>query len=513
MKKTFSHISSLMELGQKAFAVGLPLTEETIAFQSLNQLLPDSDLYYWNIAHQNIHSIDTEGNFQIKFNNIHDILSWLQENDTSGFYILSGVLSFKNDPQYVLRLYNLLSKIQSKKQFILFFEQNLEVPSSIHQFIQQLSVNRTSQVLDFFNQLMDKQQVSQEERQRVINLSRSIRPGELELITPLLSSDNDKPLSQRIIEYKKSIFQAQGIEFIGEPDVEKAVGLELLDRYLDKCTSLLRPEASSHGLKFPRGILLWGPPGTGKSLISKLAATKMGVPLIAADWAGLRGKDAAESRANINRFLDDCDLLGEEGLVLYFDDFDKGFAGHDSDSDGGTSRQMASKLLTWMQEHTSQVLVMATINNLGFLPPELIRRFEENIFFVDIPHAGARYEIFKIHLKKYFPQYEFSDMEWRRLLNETNLLTPAEIANIVTRTAAEVFYRNCGEGNPNKPLTVTIDNLLEQRYLMTPSLERDEDKIIEIRNKAHFARPANGKDESRFAQDIPCLFGINTVAS
>ena len=522
MNRKLSDISSMMKLGQKAFALGLPLIEEKIVFQSLKNLLSQSDLYYWNIGYDSIHSVDSEGNFQVRFEHVHDVILWLQKNDTPGFYILSGVLSYQNDReaaglgpdhQHIIRLYNLLTKIQSKKQFLLFLEQNLEVPSSIHQFIQQLSLDKSSDVSDFFQELMEKKRVTPEERQRVLNLSRSIRPGELQLIIPLLSSNNDQPLSQQIINYKKSIFQAQGIEFIGEPDVEKAVGLELLDQYLDKCACLLRTEAYNHGLQFPRGILLWGPPGTGKSLCAKLAATKMGVPLIAADWAGLRGSNASESRANINRFLADCDTLGEEGLVLYFDDFDKGFAGHDSDSDGGTSRQMASKLLTWMQEHTSQVLVMATINNLGFLPPELIRRFEENIFFVDIPHAGARYEIFKIHLNKYFSEYQFTDSQWRRLLNETHLLTPAEISNVVKRTATEAFYHNCSKGLPDAPLTVTIDDLLEQRYLMTPSLERDEDKIIEIRNKAHFARPANGEDQSRFAQKAPSLFGIDTIAS
>ncbi|MGB3652836.1 MAG: AAA family ATPase [Rivularia sp. (in: cyanobacteria)] len=105
-------------------------------------------------------------------------------------------------------------------------------------------------------------------------------------------------------------------------------------------------------------------------------------------------------------FCNAGDVNGEHGLVLYFDDFEKGFAGFDSDSDGGVSRQLAGKLLTWMQERTSQVLVMATVNRLEFLPPELIRRFDE-IIFVDLPHAGARYEIFKLHLAGGFPRAGF----------------------------------------------------------------------------------------------------------
>lgn len=149
----------------------------------------------------------------------------------------------------------------------------------------------------------------------------------------------------------------------------------------------------------------------------------MGVPLVAADWSGLRGSTAFESRKNLREFLQFCDANGTHGLVLYFDDFDKGFAGFDSDNDGGISRQLAGKLLTWMQERTFQVLVMATVNRLEFLPPELVRRFDD-IIFVDLPHEkGARYEIFKLHLAKYFPGLDFCEKDWWRLLNETKLLT------------------------------------------------------------------------------------------
>ncbi|MCV3217328.1 ATP-binding protein [Plectonema radiosum NIES-515] len=257
-------------------------------------------------------------------------------------------------------------------------------------------------------------------------------------------------------------------------------------------------------------MIIWGPPGTGKSLSAKLAAKKMGVPMVAADWAGLRGKTAYESRKNLREFLQFCDANGEYGLILYFDDFDKGFAGFDSDNDGGVSRQLAGKLLTWMQERTSQVLVMATVNKLEFLPPELVRRFDE-IIFVDLPHAGARYEIFKLHLAKYFTGLDFSEKDWLRLLRETKLLTPAEIALMVRKTAENAFYRNTqeysGEELGEKPLTVTVRDFLSVRSHFTPSMVREEDKIVEIRNKAVYARPAASPDTSRWAKEPEVLFG------
>jgi SpoVK/Ycf46/Vps4 family AAA+-type ATPase len=317
-------------------------------------------------------------------------------------------------------------------------------------------------------------------------------------------------LVEAMVEYKQSKFKGRGVEFMADPDVPQAAGLELLEAALEQAAALLRPEAQAHHLTFPRGILLWGPPGTGKSLSAKLAASKMGVPLVSADWAGFRGATAYESKKNLKEFLDMIDALGEGGLILYFDDFDKGFSGFDANNDGGISQQLTGKLLTWMQEHTSKVCVVATVNRLGFLPPELIRRFEENIFFVDLPHEGARYEIFQLHLKKYFPNFEFTEQEWQKLLSETHLLTPAEIGNLVKRAASEIFYRNSQQlDSPTlaeQPLNVTLEDLIEQRYCFTSSMIRDEDALFAIRNQASFARPAAGIDRSKWARKKVSLF-------
>ena len=102
----------------------------------------------------------------------------------------------------------------------------------------------------------------------------------------------------------------------------------------------------------------------------------MGVPLLAADWGALRGATAYESEQNLRFLLATAEAMAP--CVLYFDDFDKGFAGWNSDADGGVSRRLSQKLLTWMQEHQSPVFVMATVNRLGMLPVELQRRVDDH---------------------------------------------------------------------------------------------------------------------------------------
>lgn len=307
-------------------------------------------------------------------------------------------------------------------------------------------------------------------------------------------------IAQLVLEHKVSKLRGRGLEYIAQPDVPSAGGLDLLEKRLETITCLLQPKAKQYGLKFPTGMLLWGPPGTGKSLSAKLAAKKMGLPLLAANWGVLLG-DPHPDRA-LKEFIALVTSLSP--CVLYWDDFDKGFAGWDSNADGGVARRLSAALLTWMQEHQEPVYTIATVNRLSMLPAELVRRFDD-IFFVDLPHEGARYEVFNLHLAKYFPAFRdnnspWSDDQWRRLLAEYRICSPAEIGNAVRRCAEEAFY----QGRPGE---IEFEDLLKQRQEFTPAMERESEQIQAIRNQAIYAKPVASLDVSRFAYQHQELFG------
>ncbi|MCC5670601.1 AAA family ATPase, partial [Nostoc sp. CHAB 5784] len=235
-------------------------------------------------------------------------------------------------------------------------------------------------------------------------------------------------------------------------------------------------------------------------LSAKLAAKKMGLPLLAANWGVLLG-DRHPDRA-LKEFIALVTSLAP--CVLYWDDFDKGFAGWDSNADGGVARRLSAALLTWMQEHQEPVYTIATVNRLSMLPAELVRRFDD-IFFVDLPHEGARYEVFNLHLAKYFPGFRdnnspWSDDQWRRLLAEYRICSPAEIGNAVRRCAEEAFY----QGRPGE---IEFEDLLTQRQEFTPAMERESEQIQAIRNQAIYAKPVASLDVSRFAYQHRELFG------
>jgi hypothetical protein len=521
---SLNHLRALLNTRQPIVALETPITERTRILQILSQLAKQNNLplYFWNRGYSKLQQVDDYLNLKNSDIPCRSGLEWLFNNPTiPGIFTFEGVISSTGiiAPKTRTILSNLAhsSPISHAPRFLVCLESYVELPSDLLPLIPVVT-NPLPSILEVEKFIASKSNFRSHLKANPQLLETFVRAclglplGELQILfTRLLGlSPTLEELIDGVLTYKKSKLKNQGVEFLSEPDVPQAAGLDLLEEILEHAAVLLKPEAKKHNLSFPKGMILWGPPGTGKSLSAKLAASKMGVPMIAADWAGLRGTNAYESRKNLREFLQFCDANGEHGLVLYFDDFDKGFAGFDTDNDGGVSRQLAGKLLTWMQERTSQVLVMATVNRLEFLPPELVRRFDE-IIFVDLPHAGARYKIFKLHLAKYFPGLDFCEKDWLRLLRETKLLTPSEIAMMVRKTAENAFYRNAqdcsGEELGEKPLTVTVRDFLQVRSQFVTSMIREEDKIVEIRNKAVYARPATSPDTSRWAKEPEVLFG------
>ena len=158
----------------------------------------------------------------------------------------------------------------------------------------------------------------------------------------------------------------------------------------------------SYGLPQPKGMLILGVPGCGKSLIAKTTARLWGLPLLRLDIGRVYdGSMVGRSEANLRSALRTAESISP--AILFIDEIDKAFAGGagSGDSDGGTSSRIFGSFLTWMQEKKSPVFVMATANRVEKLPSEFLRkgRFDE-IFFVDLPNEEERKEIFKIHLGK-----------------------------------------------------------------------------------------------------------------
>jgi SpoVK/Ycf46/Vps4 family AAA+-type ATPase len=174
-------------------------------------------------------------------------------------------------------------------------------------------------------------------------------------------------------------------------------GLAKLKRWLELRKPVFLNPVNQPGLDAPKGVLLLGVQGSGKSLAAKATAGLFGVPLLRLDFGSLYNKYHGETERNLREALKTAEVMAP--CVLWLDEFEKGLSS--ADDDQGTSRRVLATVLTWMSERKAPVFLAATANDIGRLPPELLRkgRFDE-IFFVDLPHAEVRAEIFRIHLQQ-----------------------------------------------------------------------------------------------------------------
>jgi AAA+ superfamily predicted ATPase len=205
-----------------------------------------------------------------------------------------------------------------------------------------------------------------------------------------------------ILAEKRQAIGGDGIlEYVESPiNLDEIGGLARLKSWLDQRQNCMSEEAVAFGITAPRGILMLGVQGAGKSLSAKAVATAWQRPLLRMDASSLYDRYIGESERRLSDALQQAERMSP--VILWIDEIEKGFASAASQStDGGLSKRMFGTLLTWMQEHTAPVFLIATANDIEALPPELLRkgRFDE-IFFVDLPNLEARRQIVSIHLKK-----------------------------------------------------------------------------------------------------------------
>lgn len=185
-------------------------------------------------------------------------------------------------------------------------------------------------------------------------------------------------------------------------------------------------EGNVAGLDMPKGILLLGVQGCGKSLAAKAVAGVLGIPLLRIDFAAMFNKYHGETEKNLRESLQAAEVMSP--CVLWIDELEKGIS--ISDSDGGTSKRVLGTFLTWMAEKKKPIFLVATANDIESLPPELIRkgRFDE-IFFVDLPNSMTRALIYEIHLRR--REYESSQFDLKRLAEASVGFSGAEIEQSV----------------------------------------------------------------------------------
>jgi SpoVK/Ycf46/Vps4 family AAA+-type ATPase len=230
-------------------------------------------------------------------------------------------------------------------------------------------------------------------------------------------------------------------------------------------------------------MMLVGVPGSGKSLIAKTIGTLWNVPVLSVDMGSIYGSLVGESEANLRRLLSTAEAIAP--CVLFLDEIEKALAGVNSANDSGVSQRLFGRLLTWMQEKTAPVFVLATANNIAGLPPEFTRkgRFDE-IFFVDLPNALEREAILEAHLTR----YGVAGVALAEAVAATEGFSGAELAAVVEE-ALDLM-------DEDDQATLTPDYLQAAIKATRPLSERSPEALANLREWAKAsARPATQRLE------------------
>lgn len=393
----------------------------------------------------------------------------------AAIFVLRDFHRFLDDVSVARKLRNLARLLKSQPKNIIILSPQISIPEDLGEVLTvqefplpsipdiQAELERllgaTGQNLD--NRTLDEivrscQGLSMERIRRVlakaIATHGSLQPEDVELI---------------LEEKRQTIRQTQILDFY--PAAEKISdigGLDNLKDWLLRRGGAFTEKARQYGLPNPRGLLLVGIQGTGKSLTAKAIAHHWHLPLLRLDVGRLFGGLVGESESRTRQMIQVAEALAP--CVLWIDEIDKAFAGLDGRGDSGTTSRVFGTFITWLAEKTSPVFVVATANNIQALPPEMLRRgrFDE-IFFVGLPSQEERRAIFAVHLSRLRP-HNLQSYDLDRLAYETPDFSGAEIEQMLTEAMHIGFSQN---------RDFTTEDILEAASQIIPLARTAQDQI------------------------------------
>jgi ATP-dependent 26S proteasome regulatory subunit len=338
-------------------------------------------------------------------------------------------------------------------------------------------------------------------RQRVVDAALGLTANEVRAVfAKSLVRKGDFDI-ETILGEKKHIIRKSGILEFFETDAQWSDigGLEVMKDWLKKRLLSFSPAARAFGLPIPRGIMLIGIPGCGKSLTAKAVSGLWQMPLLRLDVGKVFSSLVGSSEENFRRAIKTAEAVAPS--ILWLDEVEKGFSGARSsgDSDAGTTARVFASFITWLQEKQSQVFVIATANDVSMLPPELLRkgRFDE-IFFVDLPTPRERGDIFRIQVEKLNRRADrkrdASAFDVDEILAHTQGFSGAEIEQAVISALYDAF--DAGEDLTTERLVRSSSELIPLSYTM-------KEKIDEMRQWASSrARRASRTEDGGWEEKV-----------
>jgi SpoVK/Ycf46/Vps4 family AAA+-type ATPase len=367
--------------------------------------------------------------------------------ETPALFLLKDFNRFLTDLSISRKLRNISRILKLQPKTIIIIGSDLTIPKELQDLITvvQFQLPLEEEISQELNRLINSLNI-QVDSQLFESLTRACQGLSLERIRRVLSKiiatyktiDKDS-IAVLLSEKKQIISQTEILEYSSvNEQIANLGGLENLKDWLKKRKTAFSLQALNYGLPTPRGLLLIGIQGTGKSLTAKAIANDWQLPLLKLDVGKLFGGIVGESESRLRQMINVAETISP--CILWIDEIDKAFSNTDNRGDSGTSNRVLATFISWLSEKTKPVFVIATANNIDLLPLEIIRkgRFDE-IFFLDLPEQKEREEIFRIHLQNFRPN-SWESFDYRKLAQASDSFSGAEIRQSIIEGMYHAFY-------------------------------------------------------------------------
>ena len=423
------------------------------------------------------------------------------------FHVYFGGKHRNIDSSIIRALRDLISalKTSSKRKNVIFISPDINIPETLQKdiVIYDFPLPNLSEIkarlkkMVSVNKGVDTTTLTEEEIEKLCKAALGLTMQEAENAFAL-AMVNDGKLSPDdinvILQEKMQVIRKTGmLEYVqSDMSIEDIGGLENLKRWLLKRNNSWSERAKKYCIPAPKGVLVTGIPGCGKSLTAKAMSTIWQLPLLRLDLGKIFSGLVGSSEENMRKAIKTVEAVAP--AILWVDEIEKGLNGVSSSNDSGVSSRIFGTFLTWMQEKTAPVFVIATANNIDRLPPELLRkgRFDE-IFFVDLPTFNERKEIFKVHLSKRLKDKEICknikiNNELLEVLSQkTEGFIGSEIEQVVISALCDAFFEN------RELQLVDFDRAIENTV---PLSKTQKEQIVAIREWANVRAVCASSKES-----------------
>ena len=419
-------------------------------------------------------------------NSLKDTLSILMEDKELDrkLLVLKDVYTYLDDIEITSLLKHICHSIENGLDTgVIIVSSIVKIPKELEKYITILEMEYLTeseirnQIKDFTEDL--NEEISKELLEKMVVAFKGLSEYDIEnLLASSISNYGrftEKSLSLILEQKRQMLMKSNILEMVNVKEKPEDIGgLENLKKWLNKKAVVFQSinKAVEFGVDMPKGVLIAGIPGCGKSLTAKATSTLFQVPLLRLDMGRIMGMYVGESEKNMRNAIKLAEAISP--CVLWVDELEKAFAGAKGSGHEVTIRLFGT-LLTWLQEKTSPVFVVATANDISKLPPELLRkgRFDD-IFYVDLPNEKERTDIIKIHINKRRPQ-DLESVDINSIAKKMNGYSGADIESVIVETIENAFT-----SKQDKIDTKMIENVIFSTKCLSDIMGKSLENLIKV---------------------------------